>query len=226
MKPWFVGLLACLFLGVHTVHAEVAQSGSFWPTLVVRTRGTWSLYLETQGQWRFEGTGGDELQIRPGLFYNVDPDTSFAIGYMDDFSHNPSWKIVERLAWEQFEIRWNFSDWSLTNRLRLEERYILASDEWRYRLREQLRVLVPFDADSAWAFSLPLEVFFSLNGSADGKQSSGMDQVRAAVGFRYVYSPEFNTEFDYLAQLNYAPPTTLTRVNHVALVTLNYTLPE
>lgn len=88
---------------------------------------------------------------------------------------------------------------ALTNRTRLEERWIEQTDQTAFRLRHMLRGMQPIGNTGKWALVAYDEVFLNLNDVDNGPQE-GFAQNRAFFGFNRELTPSIHGEFGYLNQ--------------------------
>jgi hypothetical protein len=105
---------------------------------------------------------------------------------------------------------------TLTSRTRLEERWFRGSQDVGFRLRQQLRLTVPFKKDDVAVFAAS-EVLFHLN-STDWGARAGFDQLRTSIGLSLPLNKSVAVEAAY--QPIYIKGNVVDRLNHTIPVTL------
>ncbi len=207
-----VGLLGS---GVARADADLQQ----WTALIVQKELTQGVkgYLEVQPRVSGDWTLLDRVIVRPAILFPWENGITSGLGYAAIAIMQPSSSVEQRL-WEQLQVETK-GDWgTLTNRTRLEQRFIEGADETAWRLRHQVKALVPLRADSPWALALSDEVYFHLN-SASASIESGFDQNRAFLGLSRKWAPDFRIEGGYLLNSVNKAAGAEDRVNHVFVLT-------
>jgi hypothetical protein len=173
----------------------------------------WGIHLESQ--LRRAELGGDwqQLLLRPGINYTLNPNVSFSAGYAWvntwPYGEYPvRHEFPEHRLWEQASFTHQALGLEWTHRFRLEQRRIaemVVSDgnwsvgNWRYenRLRYMLRTTVPLSSDKNWYLALWDEVFFNFGSNVSGNH---FDQNRFFVGVGRKLSATTRVELGLLEQ--------------------------
>ncbi|MGK0303033.1 MAG: hypothetical protein ACI89X_003920 [Planctomycetota bacterium] len=158
--------------------------------------GNWKAYVEAQPRLSDDG---QTLLLRPAVGYQITPQWSLWQGYAWTPSFNPD-KDEHRIFQQSvFETPKGFFPFALTNRTRLEERWIEHTDQTAFRLRHMLRGMQPIGDTGKWALVAYDEVFLNLNDVDNGPQE-GFAQNRAFFGINRELTPRIHGEVGYLNQ--------------------------
>jgi|688.fasta_scaffold127891_2 hypothetical protein len=175
----------------------------------------WGIHLEAQVRRADFGGDWQQLLIRPGINYTLNPNVTFSAGYArvttypygdypaaDDFPENRLWEQVA-ITQKGFGLEW-------THRLRLEQRFIgelgpadRSGDRpvanWRYenRIRYLLRTSIPLSSDRRWYIPIWDEVFFNFG---DNVSRNYFDQNRAFIGIGRKLSDSSRVEVGFMEQ--------------------------
>ena len=162
----------------------------------------WSSNLEVQERWYGDVSYFAFLIIRPSVTYKWNDWLSFTGGYAHFRVYDGEGDFAdEDRIWEQVSIRlFGGKDQPTLNwRTRLEQRMFEAGGDTVWRLREQLRLMVPLvDKVQGVAWS---EAFWRLNDvtQANGRlQESGLEQWRNFAGLNFEVSEHFTFEAGYM----------------------------
>ncbi|MCU0954704.1 MAG: DUF2490 domain-containing protein [Hyphomicrobium sp.] len=218
----FSRLIAVLM--VAPLLADYAQSNDedfeAWQQVIVSTEirpGTTG-YMEVQTRFDDDASRFNQLLLRPSIGFKVWEDVELTLGYayvLTEPTDGPD--TYENRIWEQisFPILTRPGAFTLSNRTRLEQRF--RDDETSWRLREQLRLVIPTDQPGfdvvGWS-----EVFFNLN-DTDWAGEAGLDRWRNFAGIGLSLSPGMRLEPGYMNQL--VNRTSGDTVDHILNVTLN-----
>ncbi|MGV3722194.1 MAG: DUF2490 domain-containing protein, partial [Actinomycetota bacterium] len=123
-------------------------------------------------------------------------------------------RVFQQLLFED-----KLGETSLTNRTRLEERFIEGAGGTSVRLRNMLRLAHPVSADKRWMVVGYHELFWNLN-STDAGPVSGFDQNRLFLGVSRQMSQELRVETGYLLNHINSPRTSDNRRLNVWVVQL------
>lgn len=167
--------------------------------------------LSSDVQWR----GGDDWEYlrnivaRAGLSYALDDRRALAGGYAWIPTYTPGAPdLTEHRIWQQFVTQGRFAGYPLTQRLRLEQRFIerrVGDDIYSDRLRYYARLMLPFAGPQSAAFTqgyyaaVQVEVFLHLSGRED-LNGKVFDQSRTYAGLGWRASPAFDIEVGYMNQ--------------------------
>jgi len=203
------------------ISAAVESDGQGW--FLATARGPiardWRLYLEAQP--RIDGDGLRQLILRPALGYQVTSVWSLWQGYGWTPSLDPF--TGENRIFQQSLVETPRGElpFALTNRTRLEQRWIEDASGVSLRARHMLRAVLPIDAAPAWALVAYDEPFVTLNTTTRGP-AAGFDQNRAFFGLSRTLGAGMRLEFGYLNQFVETPSGTPDLLRHVALLWLDY----
>lgn len=159
--------------------------------------GPWGLHLETQTRRADLGADWQQLLVRPGVNYQINPNLSVSAGWAYALTYPygaypVTASFPEHRAWEQLlhQFRLFGLDWS--QRFRLEQRWLgemtknagtgdYDLSNWRYenRIRYMLRTSVPLSDSGKTYLALWDEVFFNFGSNVVGND---FDQNRAFIG--------------------------------------------
>ncbi|HYD49395.1 MAG TPA: DUF2490 domain-containing protein [Terriglobales bacterium] len=185
--------------------------------------GKWRLYLETQP--RVGGDGMRQFLFRPALGYQMTKHWSLWQGYGWTPSFEPDRK--ESRIFQQSTCDIPHGDWmlpfTLTNRTRLEERFIEDTHGASVRLRHMIRAVYPLTTSERLGLVVFDEPFVTFNSIERGPRS-GFDQNRAFVGITDQLTNHIRIEIGYLNQFINARGGADNRMNHIGLLWLDLTL--
>jgi hypothetical protein len=196
-----VMLLVLLALAPCTARADGEQDVQFWtPTTVGKVfDDRWSAQVETQVRFVENVAELQNSLIRPAVVYRATPRTSLFFGYAFVPYFYPARRNEQRL-WQQLITSATVRRWTLTPRVRLEERFLPSTEGVAIRLRGQMRAMRPLSRNGAWQLSLSDEVFFHLNSVSESVQA-GFSANRTQVGLNRRVSRFMTVEPGYLLQL-------------------------
>ena len=200
-KPRFVALFAFvvlvgLSLPPRTAHADETDS-QLWTLLTANKRFSNGVRLYGEIQPRVGNHFQDvtQLLIRPAVGYQVNPTVSLWMGYGWTPSISPRY-VNEHRIFQQVLVENRYTNFDLTNRTRLEERFISGAGETAYRFRHQIRFYKPLDAQKRWGAVLSDELFIHLNTTPNGPQA-GFDQNRPYIGIARQINKHTRVEAGY-----------------------------
>lgn len=179
-------------------------------------------YFEVQPRISNDISRMGRLLIRPALGYQLDAKTSVWLGYAWTPAFSPTYNNEHRI-FQQLLITDKARRLEISNRTRLEERFINGAGDTAVRLRHFLRLAHPLEASGRWFAATYDEIFFNLNSTPRGP-SSGLDQNRLYFGLGRTLAPGLKGELGYIFNTVSPPRGASDTVNHVILVTLNCTL--
>jgi hypothetical protein len=215
MKHLFriTSIIACLSAGAVASENVFFDNTLLWLNYVGDhpiAGGPWGLHLEVQNRRADSGRDWQQLLVRPGINYALNPNLSVSAGwaYVKTYPYGNNagaFGFPEQRAWQQvlhtgraFGLEWQ-------NRLRLEQRWIgemkTASDveNWRYenRLRYMLRTTVPLTENKKTYLALWDEVFVNFGSNVAGNI---FDQNRAFVGVGRKLTDTTRVELGFMEQ--------------------------
>lgn len=203
-------LLVAVVATALTVPAQTHDDGALWLGYFAQGRlGTddsgradlrW--WLDAQVRQRDDGEHFDLGIVRPGLGWALTERVSLWAGYAfvptDPLGRD---EFVEHRTWQALHWAAPVTGFSLTSRTRLEQRFVETDGDTGWRLRQMLKVTVPFGADSRLFASVWDEAFFDLD-DTDWGQRQGFRQNRAFAGLGWFLdtSRQISLEVGYLNQ--------------------------
>jgi hypothetical protein len=185
------------------------------------------LYIEAQPRTGQNITHIDRLLLRPALGYQLTPSVSLWQGYawtptFMNSKHKPDFNSEQRI-WQQVLVENHFKHLDMTNRTRLEERFIEGAGNTAVRARHMLRLAYPLGSSEKWSLVGYEEAFVNLNDTRIGPQA-GFDQSRTFFGLNRKINRHLNAEAGYMANYVNRHNPTPDKLNHVLLVGLNVQL--
>ncbi|WP_303673847.1 DUF2490 domain-containing protein [Vampirovibrio chlorellavorus] len=212
-------------LASEALRNDLQQWGSVGLTLPLTPGKRVLLMGEAQprvGNLQDRGTSGDftQLILRTAVGWQLSQRVSVWQGYAWAPVFEPI-NVNEHRLHQQVNIQGKIRRLQLTNRTRLEERWIENNDgRVSIRLRHMVRGMYPLDAKERWFLVVSDEAFVTLKGVSNGP-AAGFDQNRLFVGVSRKLSPSVNAELGYLNQFNYSRDPVPDRMNHAILLGLN-----
>ncbi len=180
------------------------------------------LYLEAQPRLGDELENLDTLLVRPAIGYQVTPHISIWQGYAWIPSFQPQLNQEHRV-FQQLLTNHDVKKLNITNRTRMEQRFIEGAGDPAYRLRHMVRLAHPIRGSKKWQLVGYNEVFMNLNSTPSGPKA-GFNQNRLYVGVNRKINKHLNGEVGYIWNyINTAQPAA-DRMNHVLMVTVNMNL--
>ena len=181
------------------------------------------LQLRSNDQWE----GPRNLLVRPGLSWYAAPGHTLSAGYAYIGTYNRGAPdATEHRIWQQYVASYTVGAASLSQRLRLEQRFIgrpgapdTYADRFRWfsRLQWPLHGALPFTRGSFLALQNEAMVNLSHRDELNGRF---FDQNRAYIALGWRWSPDTDVEIGYLNQwINGRERDTINHVLQVALYT-------
>ena len=217
--------LSCFILATSAqAWAGPEEDGNYWHTLRLQGRlPAQDMYwnMDINPRYRNEGKHIDYLYYRPAIFYKPNSQTSIWLGH-DTIIGHPAGKSAyhEQRWWEQLQYQFEpISTFTVTNRLRFEERERKGFHDVGYRLREMIKSSTPIKHSPALAFVVSDELFINVD-NTDWGARRGFDQNRFFVGIHWKMNKRCNLETGYLNQ--FVNKATHNLENHVISTTLSF----
>jgi len=211
-------LLALVSVALTALPAAAADNANLWLNYVgdhPLPDSPWGLHLELQNRVSEWGDDWQQILLRPGLNYQINPALRCSVGYayvhtFPNGEHPLLTDFPEHRAWEQVLHKFKFLSLDWQQRLRLEQRWIgeMAPDDsdsgfgladWRTenRIRYLLRTDLPLSEDHRTYLALWDEVFFNFGSHVEGNH---FDQNRAFLGLGRKLSDTTRLEVGYMEQ--------------------------
>ena len=233
-------LLSLLSLTMATsALADQSESNNLWLNYVgdhPLGDGPWGIHLESQFRRADFGEDWQQLLLRAGINYTVNPSLSLTAGYAFvesyPFGDIPiAHEFPENRIWEQALITHKQFGLDWTHRFRLEQRYIGEVDadsgdvnNWRYenRFRYMLRTSIPLSKDKKWYLPVWDEVFFNFG---DNVSKNYFDQNRAFIGIGRQLTESTKLEIGFMEQTVQRRGGSVWENNHTITVWLTSKFP-
>lgn len=149
------------------------------------------------------------------MAYEYQPNFSFWLGYQWDSQNQISGSQQQNRLWQQLVWDlWKTSSFSLSQRLRLEERYREDNSQTAWRLRERLLIKAVSDAVNPISWD---EIFLNLN-HPTWVNSSTINQNRYFIGIEIPHN-HHTLEIGYLNQ--YSLGNIQNTMSHILLLNFN-----
>lgn len=163
----------------------------------------WGVHLE--GQWRRADVGlkWQQLLLRPGVNYQVNPKLMLTAGYgfIDTFRYGDfpaRERFQEHRIFEQAAVTTPFRGLDFQHRLRLEQRSIRGfAQRYENRFRYMLRTSVPIPGSERFYIGLYNEIFVNFGKNVAANR---FDQNRAYVALGRKMGKDSRIEFGFLEQ--------------------------
>jgi hypothetical protein len=197
----------------------------------------WELHLE--GQWRRNDLGlkWQQMFVRPGVNFVVNPNVTLTTGYAfaDTFQYGDypvSYRFPEHRLFEQVLLKHKVGKLDLQHRYRLEQRVFgvrsdpaiddIDSSRYENRFRYLTRVSIPLTADNNRYIATSNEFFINF-----GKNVAAniFDQNRAYVALGLPVARATRIEIGYLLQIIQQRNGSVFEYNHTLQVNLFSNLP-
>ncbi len=199
----FVACIASLSTSVRPVYGkvDVEDLGWFQISATGPIGGNWKLSLEVAPRVGTDPANGDTnlrtVNVRGAMGYQITEPWSLWAGYGYHPTFNPS--RDENRAFQQSTFVTKAGPFKMSNRTRIEERFIEDVGQPALRLRHQLWLGYPLPRWPAWSLVAAEEPFVNLNTVHDGPHA-GFDQNRIYLGVSREVGPHVRVEVDYLNQ--------------------------
>ena len=222
----FCAVLICI-LSISTNYALAVDNDlGLWAPVYLKLpiNDKFKANLEINSRIQKNITHINQLFIRPSVGYQLTENLSIWQGYGWITNYIPRFVREERI-WQQILHEKEFSKFSLTNRFRLEERFIQDVNGVPLRTRYLLRGMYPIGKTKRWAFVTSDELFVNLDTHFQGPQA-GLDQNRFFVGLNRKISDNVSIEGGYQMQYINSHSPAIDKLNHIILVNLYINLPQ
>lgn len=168
--------------------------------------GNWGYTTDLQYRTDKQFNNTSAYLLRPGISYAVTKSQTAGVGYAFfgsyEAENNSRFFYAENRVWEQYQIDAKIGKATLSNRLRLEQRFINMeeggfSQRLRYYIRSQIPLVkVDTSFNKGIYMALQNEVFVNIQ-HKERAGNSFLDQNRSYVSFGYRFSKKVDAELGY-----------------------------
>jgi hypothetical protein len=189
--------------------AELHDEQSWWSALAMgpiykgseRTKFKfWLEGIQRLGDYNSRST---QRLLRPGLGFMLNENTSVWLGFAWIETGVPLSQetVGEKRIWQQLLWVKKYFYLTLTSRLRFEQRFISNNPVVSWRIRELLKMVVPFSSNQKWSLVGSSETF-AHNSYNYSKETyvTGFDQNRFFMGIGHKFNKAVSLEVGYLNQ--------------------------
>ncbi len=212
MKQKYLILTVLLLLSVITKtysQTETQYSGWFAIYHTQKLTGKWGYMFDAQYRTDKQFSNTSAYLLRPGISYAVSKSQTAGTGYafFGSYEDEKSSRVfyAENRIWEQYQIKAKIGKTTLSNRLRLEQRFIkMENGGFSQRLRYYIRSQIPLvKTDTSFNkglyMALQNEIFVNVQ-HQERASNSFLDQNRAYISFGYRLSKKVDAELGYQYQ--------------------------
>ncbi|MEX8549042.1 MAG: DUF2490 domain-containing protein [Mucilaginibacter sp.] len=209
MKHKYLILTGILLLSVTTkTYSQTGTEYTGWLALFHKQKlsGNWGYMFDAQYRTDKQFSNTSTYFVRPGITYDVSKNQIAGAGYafFGSYKDNESSRIyhAENRIWEQYQIDAKIGKSTLSNRLRLEQRFInMEQGGFSQRLRYYIRSQIPLvKTDTSFNkgvyLALQNEVFVNVQ-HKERANGNFLDENRSYVSFGYRFSKKIDAEFGY-----------------------------
>lgn len=230
MKKIFIAL--ALLICTKGFSQKTVQDQRVWFAYLGQYKLSSKFGMHLEGQLRYENHFEHNLQnvFRIGGIYFIKPNEHLTLGYglIHTYNFSAEEYFTENRLWEQYQINTKWGKNAMTNRLRLEQRWIeqLADHSTAYQnrlryLNRNLFHLSDLTTDNELYAVLQDEVFLTIG--ANKVNSKFLDQNRFLLGLGLNHKNNLRLELGYMNQFvtsSYGNDS----MNHTVSVTLFHNL--
>ena len=205
---YLVATVILFLAGIFKSYAQTETQYSGWLAFYHQQKitGKWGFMFDAQYRTDKQFSQTSAYFFRPGITYELTKSQSAGAGYMvfgsyDDENDSRIFYAENRI-WEQYQIKAKIGKSSLSNRLRLEQRFInVDQGGFSQRLRYYIRSQIPLvRVDSSFKkgiyAALQNELFVNVQ-HQERASNSFLDQNRSYVSFGYRFSKKIDAELGY-----------------------------
>lgn len=196
--------LTCIFKG----YAQTETQYAGWLALSHKQNiaGKWGFLFDAQYRTDKQFSQTSNYFFRPGITYEIVKKQSAGAGYMvfGSYEEEQNNRIfyVENRIWEQYQLKTEIGKSSLSNRLRLEQRFInVKNGGFSQRLRYYIRSQVPLvRVDTVFTHGIYAALQNELFVNVQHRERAGnsfLDQNRSYASFGYRFSKKIDVELGY-----------------------------
>ncbi len=205
---YFVTLSILFLADIFKGYAQTETQYSGWLALYYKQKiaGNWGFMFDAQYRTDKQFSNTSNYFFRPGITYKVSKNQSSGAGYMVfgsyEAENNSRIFYAENRIWEQYQINAKLGKAALSNRLRLEQRFInMENGGFSQRLRYNIRSQIPLvRVDTVFSrgiyVALQNELFVNVQ-HREHASNSFLDQNRSYTSFGYRFSKKIDVELGY-----------------------------
>lgn len=217
-------LLVPMLASSFSAWAGAEEDGGYWLNVHMQGDLPWRNFgwsMDTNPRYRNEGKHIDSLYLRPAVFYKINPHSSLWLGHDTIIGHPAGKSAYRETRWyEQFQYQFDpIATVTFGSRTRLEERERIGFQNTGHRLRQMIKVTLPFKLHSKLSFVVYDELFINLN-NTDWGARHGIDQNRIFIGGNWKFNKHTYVEAGYLNQ--FVNKAAVNLENHVISATLGF----
>lgn len=180
-----------------------------WPNVTVtgpfnkgsRDFNRFKYWLENQERIGDDSKHVSQTLLRSGIGYMLSDRASLWLGYAWIRTSFPltTQPFNEDRIWQQLFWTKSINSWTFTSRTRTEQRFMANNRKTAYRIRQFVKLAIPFKNHPKLYFVNFDELFWHKNNFI-GRNSKGFDQNRFFTGLGYQFNSETSVEIGYLNQ--------------------------
>lgn len=176
----------------------------------------WRVNAEVAPRWERDVSDYSRTVMRAQLARVFGSSVALGVGY--EFQ-NPSAPFVRRehRIWQQVQLQHSGRRWTLSQRVRFEQRWLRDIDPLVLRARYQFRASRPLGHSRAWSWLLLDEILYTVRGD-DLAYRQGLDRHRLGSGLGRVLSPHLTIEGGYTWQVINRPGRTPEQHDHMIVL--------
>lgn len=205
---YLIAIFLLFLTSIFKSYAQTETQYSGWLALYHKQKiaGNWGFMFDAQYRTDKQFSQTSVYFFRPGITYKVSKSQSAGAGYMffGSYEDENSSRIffAENRIWEQYQLKASIGKSSLSNRLRLEQRFINTenggfSQRLRYYIRSQIPLVrVDSSFEKGIYVALQNELFVNVQ-HQERASNSFLDQNRSYLSFGYRFSKKIDVELGY-----------------------------
>lgn len=203
-KKLFLTIFITVFISRLVVAQKDESSGWFFLSHSQKINSNWSYMMDIQLRTIPTFRYLKNVLVRPGLIYNINDQHAVGLGYTYfatwDKTKSPHTFEPENRIFEQYTAEIKFGRLKVSNRFRLEQRFIqkTTSTVFAQRFRHQIQAKFRLNGDSSfkkgWYLNLQNEIFLNIQ-HKEKINDHFIDQNRPYIGIGYRIEKIFELEF-------------------------------
>ncbi|MBA2649523.1 MAG: DUF2490 domain-containing protein [Legionella sp.] len=220
-----MGFLSCTLTGNSTIQRDfqtwtnITITGNINKKTPVLKRVKY--WLENQERFGDDSTRITQSLLRQALGYEIKSNISLWVGYawIHTGFPNTTKPFTEDRVWEQLLWSTKIKEIKVTNRTRMEQRFLENNGKVAYRARQLVKLAIPVTCFPKFSLIGSDEIFWHKNDFI-GKNGKGFDQNRFFAGIGYELNKKATVETGYMNQYirRFGVPNFLANILQVNLV--------